>query len=101
MSYDETNKIPVTKVLSLSIGHITADTNRWLQDQVYPNLIVYEKEVYGFWILVPDEGDDEIDTASIPVDLREVLKLAATLNCEWVMLDSINDIIEVLPTYCW
>jgi hypothetical protein len=103
---------PFIKTVVLSTAHIEPVTSKLLLEHCEENavdtlsLIVFQKSVYGFFIVVPDnpadpENTDPIDLSELPKDLMGILEYAWENLCEWVMLDRDAEIIEELPTYDW
>ncbi|WP_442951658.1 DUF5983 family protein [Paenibacillus sp. GYB003] len=84
--------------LKLSTSHIHPKSNQWLSDDEQGVLAVFDKHIYGYWILVPDA---EADLKDVPDDLQHILRFASELGCSWIMLDGDGQVIEELPTYDW
>ena len=95
------NKLPfaVSKMLSLSTAHLEKATADALTNGFSFGQTVYDKDVYGWWIALPDLSDppEEVESPS----LRAVLERAKLLGCEWLMLDSDAEILDDLPSYDW
>lgn len=93
----------VVQMLEISTGHISLETKNWIeQSREAAALIIYEKGLYGWIILIPQEKADNGDWFnSIPESLRTVIEFAKTSNCKWVMLDCDGPFIPELPQYEW
>ncbi|BFH10961.1 hypothetical protein WJ0W_006685 [Paenibacillus melissococcoides] len=91
----------ISKMMNLSTAHIKKETAKWLEEGNHSSPIVYKKKAYGFWVLVPPEAEDWEEITDVPVELLSILKYAEYLSCAWVMLDSIYDEVEGLPTFEW
>lgn len=102
----------ITKILTLSTGHIRPETARRLQQAVgyemYDMPPVFEKGEYGYFIFVDEEylnpdcdGVPEMMYPGIPRDLHECLSLAWVKGCRWLCLDRDCAEIKELPTYTW
>lgn len=92
----------VTKLLVLSTGHITKETNSLLT-------IIDMSEWpcsggpygdYGWFLYAHDENCDEGDQ-KIPDDLWAVMQFARKEGCNYILLDRDGDTTEELPIYDW
>lgn len=88
----------IEKIMSLSSGYIRESTSQWLDDT--PSIVVYPKEVYGWFIYVNIVNLDEY-VAGIPDDLERALRYAALNECTWINLDCSVEIDNGLPVYEW
>lgn len=94
----------ISKMVTLSLGHISKETSEWLSNQ--EEIVSYEKESYGWFIYIPPK-DSEIlqeylsNKDDIPEDMNRLIKIAAEQDCVWICLDnSVQPILE-LPVYNW
>lgn len=101
------NGLPISRMLTISTGHVTFDTFEALSLDGIRNEIklpVYSKtapgngENYGLLIYI-EPG--LIDWDSIPKDLVPVLKFSMQNSCGILCLDSDGGEIEELPLYEW
>lgn len=92
--------IVMQNMLDISTGHITKETNSFLQEQVNSGsnsrFIVYEKGDYGYFFPVLLEERDDL-----PQDLLRLLNYANVRRCSWVMLDRDGQIVVDLPFEDW
>lgn len=89
----------IEKILVCSTSNIKESTSNWLKEQVVTseNMIVYEKEEYGFFIpVIPSCVSEEI-----PEDIEKIVRFAIEKECDWIMIDRDAEGIEGLPTYHW
>lgn len=92
-------ELHITKVLELSMAHISKRTNVLIgQDQL--NVVAHEKDEYG-WLLFVPQDDYEEETRSLPDDLKAIFDLAQEHDCVWVMLDRDAYIYDSLPVFNW
>lgn len=90
-----------TKMLSVSIAHISEETNKLLMQDAAGSqntgLSVYDKEGYGYFIClcVPEV------VRGIPADLAALLCVAAVMGAEWINLDGDGPLLPFLPEYVW
>lgn len=86
----------ISKMLTLSTGHISEDTTAILNHEVDENTIsrytsfsVYEKGEYGYFIYPSKTGfnysEEELDT--LPPDLADIFEFARDLECDILCLD--------------
>lgn len=97
------DKLEITKMLTLSTGHIDIDSADYL-DSKDNSLVVYNKghkgEEYGWFICICTSTIEE-DLEDVPEPLENVIRFAISLDCAWLCLDRDGDFISYLPTYEW
>lgn len=95
----------ITRCLTISTGHITAQTMQQLEKEPEMNQIqlsVYRKGDFGYWIYCPQNMLTTLNNGKyIPEDLWKCMCLANTNDCEWLCLDSDGQEIADLPLYEW
>lgn len=95
----------IVKTLQLSTAHISRETAKWiercLEEFDVPDLIIYEKQTYGWFILVPNPVDSPERLSDVPDDLRRVIEYAIKHECYWVVLDCDADCTSELPEFEW
>jgi hypothetical protein len=96
----------IQTVLVLSTAHVSASTAGMLTMQTDDVPICFEKGEYGWWVLVPDgyfgePGKATQNPPTCPPDLKQVLRHARALGCQWVCLDRDGDRNGQLPTWEW
>ncbi|WP_059040644.1 DUF5983 family protein [Paenibacillus rubinfantis] len=91
-------KSAIRNMLELSTAHISSETNQWLSGDEHGTLIVYDKHIYGYWILVPEAGKN-LD--GVPSELQDILRLAVAEGCSWVMFDSDAPTVDGIPVFDW
>lgn len=94
----------ILNALEISTAHITEDTARWLEEQAgsdCPELIIYNKKDFGWFISVPSFSDGTFTIDTIPSDLLFLLGVATGSQSRWLMLDCDADIYQDLPQYEW
>lgn len=104
-------KYEITKMLTLSTAHITKETDQKLEfeydlileaDEKMNGIVVYRKEEYGWFIFISEElVFDEDGCKNFPEDLIACLKLAISLDCQWLCLDRDGEVIPDLKTFDW
>ncbi|WP_268626968.1 hypothetical protein [Paenibacillus alvei] len=90
----------VNQMLTLSTAHITEGACMLLEADSLP-LIVYPKDVYGFFIVVPEEDEIADEKLSIPECLLDILAFAEKQGVDWIMLDCDAEPLYDLPIYDW
>jgi hypothetical protein len=95
--------VEIEKMITLSTGHIQASTAEYLnQDYHDTNLVVYEKDEFGWFISLDSEYIPEmLKTLETPADLAQVIAYALDHGCTWLALDVDGQELEELPTYEW
>ena len=92
----------IAKMWTLSTGHITKETNKYLRESVnsmeIDRPVIYEKGEYGYYIPVIDEFDDE---SNYPEDMQRIIDVARDLDCDLICLDRDGEIVKWLPVYNW
>lgn len=91
---DENSDLEISKVLIISTAHITQKTAEIISQLP---LVIYEKDHYGYWILVPEDCEEN----SYPMDLQKCLKFARENNCQWLCLDRDGYEVNGLRKYNW
>ncbi|MBV6717156.1 DUF5983 family protein [Paenibacillus chitinolyticus] len=94
--------VTIFKMLDVSLGHVTADTVKLLDDcaDSAKPIICYDKKLYGFFIVVPAEKELYDDVLKqVPDDLRRVFKLAKAYDCDWINLDTCGTVYPDLLFY--
>lgn len=88
----------ISKVLTISIAHITKETDSELQHNPdrFEELFYYDTD-WGYMIWIPPHTTLE----DIPKDLRMCLEFAQQNDCEWLCLDCDRDEVSEVPTYDW
>ena len=92
----------ITKMLTLSTGHIKESTIRLLEEEPdtnrFPTIGVYEKGEYGFFVyLTNDELPNSLD--KLPADLAAVVKFTLDAGCSVLCLDCDGEELLELPFY--
>ena len=90
--------LEICKMLTISTAHITKETADMLSISE-TDLIVYDKDEYGWWIAVCDI--DLYELSGVPDDLAACVRLAMQNGCEWLCLDCDGEVVDCLPTYEW
>lgn len=87
----------IYKMMLMSTGHITKKTAELLTNNEV-GIVVYEKDEYGWFIVVSDWQDN---VELIPDDLKDCLSFAEENECEWLCLDCDGKEYDSLPIYKW
>jgi hypothetical protein len=99
----------ITKILTVSIAHITKETAKFIdkvcKDNKLSNLIVYNKsakyddceEQYGWFIYC----NVDLPDLKVPEDLLKVMCFARDNDCNWLCLDRDAEVIDDLEEYVW
>lgn len=91
-----TSQLEIDSLLTLSTSHIKPSTREWLNNRLdEDDLVVYEKEEYGWFILV----NDLLNYSQLPEDLRDVLNFCQQQKCTWLCLDRDGGECCNLPVY--
>lgn len=92
----------------LSTAHIRETTAGWLEQQANspaPELVVYSKKEFGWFIRVPSDGEiKSITDASITArsyDLLGLLWLCRYHKAQWLELDRDAPVSDLLPRWDW
>ena len=85
----------ILKVLVLSTGHISEKTSNWLTK------MGYAEDEYGFWLPCVCFGLSEAEVAYMPEDLRGIMRLAESKECQYVRLDCDAGYIDDLEKFVW
>ena len=88
----------ITKCLTISTGHVSKETVRFLMKQDGP-LAVYPKGEVGFWIYCSDTEDNR--GRDIPDDLFQCMMLAKKNDCCWLCIDRDGGFTPELKVYEW
>jgi hypothetical protein len=95
----------ISKMLTLSTGHITKATSELLELVTDDVPVNFSKGSYGWIMVVPSApygaSGNTHDPPTCPDDLKAVLAYARGLGCEWLCLDCDGDINLNLPTWEW
>lgn len=89
----------ISKMLTVSTAHITQTTAEILDDGVR-DLIVYKKDEYGWFIVVP-ESDVIVHLWTVLPNLMTLLAFAKDLGCDWLCLDRDGEVLEYIKSYEW
>lgn len=89
-----------TKMLTLSTGHIQESTAKFLDNEERQDLVVYQKETYGWFIYLKTEHIQE-ELKRIPEELAKLIVLAKENDCSWLCLDCDGEVEEELPSFDW
>jgi hypothetical protein len=105
------NNLEISKVLTLSTGHVTKDIADMLDEfSTYDPLVtncyleVYNKNNYGWFIhthLGTEEKEIEKLSNEIPQVLWDLMTLARDNGCAWLELDRDAERLEDLPYFDW
>lgn len=88
----------ISKMTTVSTGHISKETADLLENDNIYELIVYQKDEYGWFIFLSEKDDYYV---SIPDELLKLIKFAKDLGCSWLCLDRDGDILEYLEVFDW
>ena len=88
----------ISKMITVSTGHISKETAELLENDNIYGLIVYQKDEYGWFIFLSEEDDYYV---SIPDELLKLIKFAKDLGCSWLCLDRDGDVLEYLEVFDW
>lgn len=91
-------KLEIHSMMALSTAHISLETKNQLEHEQINGLVVYQKEEFGWFVVVPDE---EEEPEHLPDDLKNLIMFAKQNECSWIMLDRDVQIISVIPTFNW
>ena len=114
----------IDKMMTICTSHLTKETARRLDEDIYDNedlseLVFYPKislpvnvikeasplEIddgsYGWWIHIPKVSDDFHELESLPEDLFRCVKYAHAHGCAWLCLDRDGATVDGLPEYDW
>lgn len=94
----------IHKMLDVSTSHITEETARKLDVEVFGimdgmDLVVYKKEC-GWFVAVPSDLEN-LPVNRIPEDLKQCLEVAIEHDCTWIVFDCDVAVVEGLKTYEW
>jgi hypothetical protein len=94
--------LEISKMLTLSTRHVTEDAMMKLAEMTMEGepYVVYEKEEYGFFILV-GKKDPEGLKDTLPSSLKDVIAFAYERGIDWLCLDRDGAETEALPAYVW
>lgn len=89
----------ISKMLTISIAHITKETDNELQHNPdkFEELFYYNADGWEYMIWISPHTTLE----DIPEDLRMCIELARQNDCKWLCLDCDGDEVSELPTYYW
>jgi hypothetical protein len=97
----------IVKTIELCTSHVSEETAKMLDQQAAEHnpdipLIVYEKQEYGWFVVVPENEEDVVEAvAKLPSDLLKTLEFALNHKCRWIVFDrDVMPSIE-LPCYEW
>lgn len=101
--YYGTGSFEIEGMITLSTAHIAPETCDWLTKQCSNStecneLVAFQKESYGWFIYVPEDGDD---SKKIPEELNLIFDLARGLKCRLLCIDRDGSVYEELKTYEW
>lgn len=87
----------IYKMMIMSTKHVSKTTSHRL-DSEQAGVVVYQKDSYGWFIVVTDWRDNEDD---IPEDLARCLSLAEENGCDWLCLDCDAEVYKNIPVCNW
>ena len=93
----------ITKMLTISTGHIKESTYKLLENfdnNLFDFPAFWPKEDYGWFIYVGNILPIE-SYCDTPDDLKDCMRKAWENDCEWLCLDCDAMVYEGLPTYDW
>lgn len=108
------NKPEISKILTVSTGHIAQGTLELLEQEPEANnmgLSVYQKGEFGYFIYLPDPHDASANRTSpggrtqfgfdgaVPDDLQKILQYCQDLGCSVLCFDCDAERIPYLPWY--
>lgn len=91
----------INKMLMLSTAHLTKQTADMMDMKLIENPRVYQKDGYGWFVLVTSWNDDYEIVKNIPEDLRKCLGFAESVGSDWICFDPDIEENNVLPVYEW
>lgn len=94
----------IETILVAGTCNIKEWTAEWLNDQAdkySPKLVVYRKDIYGWFISLPSDSDDYDYWDIIPRDLYVLIMYAIGRGCHWLMIDEAAPSVDGLPVYEW
>ncbi|MGE7828498.1 hypothetical protein [Paenibacillus sp. NPDC093718] len=98
----EMDTLEVLSMIAVSTAHVTRMAMEFLINQdVKMPLVIYEKNQYGYFIVVPESEELECMQGKLPESLFHVLHYASNKKIDWLMLDSDGLEIPGLKTYEW
>lgn len=100
----------IVQLLDISTAHIKQSTAELLNHLVflsdkniiftkedYPDLIIYPKGEYGWFIFAASEELHK----SVPEELVKVIEHTKAKGCDWLVLDRDGEIIDELESFDW
>lgn len=94
----------IENMLVVGTCNIHEDTALWLNGQAgmsQPELIVYLKGEYGWFIPLSPDVPCFDDWKTVPTELGMIITYAMGKGCHWIMLDQAAPAIEGLPAFDW
>ena len=93
----------VSKMITMSTGHITEETSKILGDvNITLPVSVYDKTDFGWFIYMPTDKTNDTDILKkLPKDLAMIFMFARHNEFDIVCLDCDGDDIDELPIYDW
>lgn len=91
---------PLHTMLELSTAHVSPETLKFLGEQAQddsPVLITYEKDVYGYFVLILP--NDDLSRSDVPKDLLGIIHYAKEHDFNWIMFDCDALTLPDLPVY--
>lgn len=96
--------LEITKMLTISTGHVTAKTADLLDAEPFENNLgipVYEKESYGWFVYIDANVMKTIEQPDFPADLAGCIRLAHENDCSVLCLDQDAEMTLRLPIHEW
>ena len=90
----------ISKMLTISTGHVSKETAELLDYDNINGIVVYQKDEYGWFILASSYNDYDLEE-DLPKDLVVVLEFALSHGCEWLCLDCDGEVLDDLEVFDW
>jgi len=93
------NRPGIQRTATLSIYHVSSETDALISEGELIELSVYPKDEFGWWIELTD--DQDYNKAHIPEDIKACIAYARSLGCTWLCLDCEGPEVKTLKKYEW
>lgn len=90
----------IHRMACLSTAHLSFASRHQLDADSMPSLIFFPKNEYGWFVHVPDSGEDLAQRIEdLPQDIASCLVWAVAQELQWLMFDRDGPLVEGLALY--
>jgi hypothetical protein len=94
------SKLPIRQFLDISTDHLSKEADEVLENGgVGDAILAVTPTEHGYFVHASSDEDEALSQAGVPRDLIDLLELASTNGCDYILFDNDAPVISGFPTF--